>query len=85
MVDKEPLKEYALPKILIYLVIYLIGEIRKEQSRFSDFRTKISTKTPSKTRPTKMPKMVRSKIPVCEELPDIRPSVSTDGLKTYND
>ena len=29
--------------------------------------------------------MVRSKIPVWEELPDIRPSVSLDGLKTYND
>ena len=29
MVDKEPLWEYALPKILIYLVIYLIGELTK--------------------------------------------------------
>ena len=33
MVDKEPLKEYALPKILIYLVIYLFNWRTYEKSR----------------------------------------------------
>ena len=40
MVDKEPLKEYALPKILIYLVIYLIGGLTKRAESLFRFQDK---------------------------------------------
>lgn len=53
------------------------------QGHFPHFLTKNSTKTPSMKRPRKTPKMARSKTSVCLAPPDNRPSVSTDGLKTW--
>ena len=64
------------------LLIYLRKGAGLEY-RFADFQRNNSTETPRTHRPKNTPIRLSNKVLVPFELPDKRPTVSTDGLKAW--